>query len=303
MQSNSAIGFPYLILLSGVLSWSACTDVIQVDIDPAEDRLVIDSWLNNKSEPQTIRLTLSQPYFNNDFAPAVSDAEVMVMDSTGAEYVFVNQGDGNYVWTPETGTSLGMPGMKYTLQIVREGDTYTAASIMKRVPPIDTIQVEIRNDFGFADGHYASLFARDLPGLGDTYWIKAYKNGEFLNKPNELNIAYDAGFDAGGEVDGVVFIPPIRDLINRFPDPDTGDDFETPPYKPGDDVHVEIHSITGEAFTFLKTARDQMSNGDNTIFSIPVTNTKSNVIRGSDGQPALGFFCVSAVSEATRIVE
>jgi hypothetical protein len=46
-----------------------------------------------------------------------------------------------------------------------------------------------------------------------------------------------------------------------------------------------------------------MINGDNTIFSIPLANTKSNVIRTSDGKPALGFFNVSAVSEKDRLVE
>ena len=50
-----------------------------------------------------------------------------------------------------------------------------------------------------------SFFARDPFGAGDTYWIKTYKNGSFLNKPQELNIAYDAAFDGGSASDGIVF--------------------------------------------------------------------------------------------------
>jgi hypothetical protein len=90
------------------------------------------------------------------------------------------------------------------------------------------------------------------------YGRKAYKNGVFLNKPTELNIAYDAAFDAGGGIDGITFITPIRELINRFPDPDTDDDFETAQYVADDQVHVEIHSIINEVFMFLQMARDQI---------------------------------------------
>jgi hypothetical protein len=293
-----------LASILAMLCVASCTDVVVVDIELAEERIVIDAWLNNKSEVQTVRLTLSQPYFSNAFAPGISDAVVTVVRNEADTLEFANQGDGNYNWTPQPGALLGDPGMTFHLNIDWRGEIYQGLSQMRRVPLIDTIRIEERNgELGYADGHWASLIARDLPGLGDTYWIKAYKNGIFLNKPNELNIAYDAGFDASGELDGVVFIVPIRELINRFPDPDTDDDFDVPPYVPGDEVHVEIHSITRDAFYFLQTARDQMNNGDNTIFSIPVANTQSNVFRQSDGGSAIGFFCVSAVSEKTRLVD
>lgn len=290
-----------------VLGMASCTDVVPVDIAPAPDQLVVDAWINNQSEPQTIRLTMSQPFFSNTFATGVIDADVRVTNENGEVFFFADQGNGNYIWTPaEPGTTIGEPGMQYDLQIQWGDDLYRAESQMHRVPVIDSIGIEVRNgELGYADGHWASLFARDFPGLGDTYWIKAYKNDVFLNKPAELNIAYDAAFDAGGGIDGITFITPIRELINRFPDPgpDSEDDFETPPYVVGDEVHVEVHSITNEAFRFLQTARDQMNNGSNTIFAIPVANTKSNVFKESDNTPVLGFFCVSAVSEETRVVE
>ncbi len=292
------------VTLATTLGLGSCTDVVQVDIEPADDQLVVDGWINSKSEPQTIRLTMSQPYFSNTFASGVTGAEVVVTKENGDILVFEDQANGSYVWTPEPGNNIGEPGMQFDLEILWDGEEFHAESVMRRVPAIDSIGIELRNgELGFADGHWASVYAKDVPGLGDTYWIKAYKNGVFLNKPSELNIAYDAAFDAGGEIDGVTFITPIRELINRIPDPDTDDDFETPPYIVGDEVHVEIHAITTEAFRFLQTARDQMNNGDNTIFAIPVANTKSNVFKTSDNTAILGFFCVSAVSERTRVVE
>lgn len=302
-RSRHHIAHFALITLTGFVAWQ-CTDVIAVEVEDVPEQLVIDAWINNLPQPQTIRLTLSQPYFDNAFAPPVTDADIAVTDDEQNVYPFTHEGDGNYVWTPGQGETLGDVGTEFTLGISWDGDIYAATSEMRRVPLIDSLVTEFREEeLGLPAGIYAEVFARDFSGTGDTYWIKAYKNGHFLNKPVELNIAYDAAFDAGSQVDGLVFITPIRELINRIPDPDGPDDFDVPPYAPGDSIRVEIHSITREAFEFLKIARDQMNNGANAIFAIPLANPQGNIIAVSTQAQALGFFCVSAVSREGKIIE
>ena len=74
------------------------------------------------------------------------------------------------------------------------------------------------------------------------------------------------------------------------------------PYNEGDVVRVEIHSISNEAFNFLEVARDQINNGDNGIFSIPLANTRTN-ITSEEGKAVLGFFNIAAVSSASILVE
>ncbi len=285
------------------LGFTNCTDVIIVDIEDVPPQLVVDAWINNRSEAQTIRLTMSQGYFDNTLATAVITAEVIVADDYGNLLEFIHAGDGNYVWTPTAGETIGPIGTTFYLGIEWNGSSFGSQSVLYPVPHIDSIQVEFReNELGFADGHYAQFFARDLQGRGDTYWIKSFKNGQFLNKPFELNFAWDAGFDGGADTDGLIFLPPIREAINRFPDPDTDDNSDVPPWVPGDEVRVEIHSITNLAFDFLDIARDQMTNGANTIFTIPIANTRTNIIALGE-EEALGFFCVSAISSLTRIIE
>jgi hypothetical protein len=175
---------------------------------------------------------------------------------------------------------------------------------MNDVPPIDSITQEFREDeFGSPDGIYAQFFARDLIGEGNTYWIKTYKNGVFLNKPLEINLAYDAGFSAGSAVDGLIFIPPIREAINRVPDEDTDDNSDVAPWAVDDEIKVEIHSISLEAFNFMGTAQRQMINGLNGIFSEPVINTPGNIINTTGSEKILGVFNVAAVSEMTRVIQ
>ena len=289
----------YLLKLAVLaLFISSCEDVIDVDLVDAEAELVVDAWLNDQSLPQEIKLTLSQPYFDSRLASGVENATVTVSSSNGGNWEFIHQEEGRYIWTPSTGEVLGSLQDSFFLNISWEGKNYSSSSVINRVPPIDSIVTEFRQDEIFGpDGIYAQFFARDPLGVGDTYWIKTYKNGEFLNKPAELNIAYDAGFDPGSRIDGLIFIPPIREFVNRVPDEDNpDDDIMIPPYDPGDRIRVEIHSINLGVFRFLETARDQMRNGENTIFAIPLSNTRGNVVETSTGKLALGVFCVSAIS-------
>lgn len=286
-----------LVLLAG------CTDVIPIQTEPVDRQIVVDAWINTLDAPQTIRLTWSQPYFDSAFAEGIIDASVTVVNDQGIEFDFEHAGDGNYIWE-SMGQTLGMIGTVFNLSIERDGNKYIAMSQLRRVPEIDSIHTEFREaEFGFPEGIYGELFARDFVGTGDTYWIKTYKNGAYLNKGFELNIAYDAGFDPGSQIDGLVFIPPIREMINRSPDPDTEDDINVPPYAAGDSIYVEIHSITPEAFSFLEITRDQINNGANTIFAIPLANPVSNVVDADTGDRLLGFFCVSAVSMLGKVIE
>ncbi len=298
----------FFVLLFVSVLFPACQDVIDLDLEEGKSQFVIDAWINNKPEAQVIKLRYTSTYFNSTPSPKATGAEVVVTSSTGETYTFTDENnDGDYTWTPATGESFGGIGEDYLLSVVLEGKEYTAVSTMNRVMPIDTITYEDREEEqGDPAGIYAEFFATDFVGTGDSYWIKAFKNDQYLNKPSELNTAYDAGFTPGGNIDGLVFITPIRTGINRVPDSgdDAVDDSDQPPYKVGDKITVEIHSLTDEAFFFLEQALIQMTLGDQTIFASPVVNVPTNIISPSgEDNEAVGFFCVSAVSRKERMVE
>ncbi|MEO1259039.1 MAG: DUF4249 domain-containing protein [Bacteroidota bacterium] len=294
--------FPFLSAL--LLFASSCTDVIDVETDPADSQLVVDAWINDLMEPQSIRLTQSQAYFDNSFSDGVTNATVMIESSEGTTFEFVHEAEGRYVWTPSVTGELGAVGTSFVLTIELDGETYTSETTLFDAPPVDSITQEFRDDqIGGPDGIYTEFFARDLPGLGNTYWIKTFKNGAFLNKPQEMNLAYDAAFDAGGEIDGLIFIPPIREATNRVADDDGDDDNDVPPWEPGDEIRVEIHSISNAAHDFMSIAQEQMTNGDNTIFAIPLANTTSNVANAATGERVLGFFNVAKVTSLTKMIE
>jgi hypothetical protein len=303
MNFKSNIKYLFILVLFAQ-TFSSCEDVVDIETDELTPQVVVDAWLTNQSVPQTINLTLSQPYFDNRLPEGLTGATIRVTRDDNQVFEFKEIEEGNYVWTPENDETIGEVGSQYSLSIELDGNTYVAFSEMNDVPPIDSITQEFREDeFGSPDGIYAQFFARDLIGEGNTYWIKTYKNGVFLNKPLEINLAYDAGFSAGSAVDGLIFIPPIREAINRVPDEDTDDNSDVAPWAVDDEIKVEIHSISLEAFNFMGTAQRQMINGLNGIFSEPVINTPGNIINTTGSEKILGVFNVAAVSEMTRVIQ
>lgn len=306
----------YFLFLITILLLTSCEDIIDLELEQNEPQLVVDAWLDDQPGPQVIKLRRTIGYLDNSFTPEVTGAtitvaDVNVIDSTINQiYVFEDDdNDGNYVWTPSTPDErLVQEGKDYGLLIDLDGDQYISLSKANRSIPIDSIGYEFREDeVGQPDGIYAQIFAKDAVGEGDVYWIKTFKNGSFLNKAQEMNLAYDGAFGPGSNSDGILFIPPIRFGINRVPDSGDGaiDDFDIPPYAVGDSIRVEIHSLTQEAFWHLFQAREQMTQGDNGLFATPINNVPSNIFPQNEDakENPVGFFCVSKVSAAERKVE
>jgi len=282
--------FFILIILSAL--FTSCEDPIEVTLIEADPLLVVDAWLNNIDETQVIKLTSSQPYFDNTPATGVTNADITVTRGDGEMFLFTHTDNGTYTNTLAPSTTIGEVGDSFTLNISVDSKQYAATTTLNRTAPIDSIRQELRENEVFGDnGIYCELMSRDPVGLGDTYWIKTYKNGEYLNRPSELNIAYDAGFDSGGEVDGFIFITPIRELINAF-----SDDLLPEPYVSGDDIRVEVHSLSEDNFFYMETFRDQLINSQNGIFAEPLSNTKGIVEHTNGDENVLGTFNVAAIS-------
>ena len=282
-----------------VLAFSSCEDVISVEPEFAEDQIVIDAWIDNRNIPQEIKITRSQQYFDNSRPVGLDNANVSVARSDGEVFSFINQGDGRYIWSPQAEEGLGEVGQTFTLEIDLGSESFTAQTTIQRVPTVDSITQEFReNEIFLDDGIYLEFFARDPSGTGDAFWVKAFKNGEFLNNASQMNLVFDAGFDAGSQLDGIIFIPPIREFINELDE----DDIDTP-WNPGETCKVEIHSLSLDAFNFLEIARDQINNGGNGIFSLPLANTRTNITNNSGGLEPLGLFNIAAVTSREITVE
>ncbi|MBE9463851.1 DUF4249 domain-containing protein [Dyadobacter subterraneus] len=291
-----------LCLLSIPLLW-ACDDEINVKTSSADSVLNIDAWINNKPETQHIYLTLSQDYFDNkNLPPVASGALVTVTDNEGHVFKFAEDSTsvtGAYSWYPAKGELLGAVGRSYTLKVVYKGETFTATSVMNRVPIVDSLTLSYREGQGMLDDTYSAEFwAKDPAGKGDTYWMRGYKNGKLLNKASEITTAYDAGVSSGSGFDGVTFISPVRLGVNA--DDLDSDDRPVSPLANGDSIYVEIHSINLSSFNYLAevvSQADRMGGISELFTSAPLANVSTNIVNSNkNGSAVVGYFNVAAVS-------
>lgn len=291
--------FRWSVVLAA-LGLFSCETIIQPQLEEAEPVLVVDAWINNRSEEQIIRLSTTLGYFDNQDLPGVVNAQVTVRNETSArDFIFLHQGSGIYRWLPASADdSLGTTNDVFSLEVQTPLGDYAAASKSGRVPVIDSISFITEPASGLLpEITVAEFWSVDPAGKGDTYWIKAWRNDTLLLKPSEINLAYDAGFSEGGNYDGGPFITPKRRGVTPFDADEDGNVIN--PFDPGDSLYVEIHSITRPAFDFLNEVIIQTNRpgGFQELFAAPAENVGTNIQpENASTPPAVGFFNVASVS-------
>lgn len=309
-----------LILNIIILLFISCEDVINVDLATGRPQIVVDGWINNKFEKQKIRLVNTIGYFDTSTPPFIENATVKIIDQVNNKVLNFNyESDGYYTWSPsalsDTLIVRNRPGdfdrdsdglydnyYKLEINVNFEGKNVSLESYtsLERTPIIDSLVFKTSKQDNVEDEKiYGAIWAKDYKGPADCYWIKTFKNGDFLNKKDEMLLAFDitpGRSDYGNEITkDTYFIPPVRQGINPTLTEEEVN-AKAPLYSVGDSVYCEIHSMTEKAFDFLSQARSQMSNGG--LFASPLANVPSNIIASDSesGGMAVGVFCGSAIS-------
>jgi hypothetical protein len=284
-----------------VVFFSSCEDVVKVNVESGPPKLVIDAFVNNLHETQRIRLTESIPYFNiPGTEPPVSGATVLIIDTSDVLnpklFLFADSGKGNYIFKPNPAAGdTFITGRNYALVIIRGSDTLVSLSKMNPTAKIDSLFIvnESGDNPGILKGKYVELAANDLPGQGNTYWIKTWFNDTFRSSVFDMNLAFDMAGSPNSQ-DGGLFIWPIRyGALNDF----------RSPYSVGDKVRVEIHSITPETYYWLQLIRNENQNGG--LFATPPSSIGTNIFNFNPSKRTnvAGFFCMSAVSRSVIAVK
>lgn len=68
-----------LILLLIALSFAACTEKMDIELDESYTRVVAEGMITNEPGPHLIRLTTTAPYFSNQPVPVISGAKVYLV--------------------------------------------------------------------------------------------------------------------------------------------------------------------------------------------------------------------------------
>lgn len=277
-------------IIAFIFFLGACEKVVQLDVPEAEPRVVIDGTLSNVSEQWKIKLSLTQPYFDQSGISFVDDAKVYVEDNTGVIDTLTYDTDGYYV---SNGIRQCVVGNTYTLRVEHGSKTYTATEKCFYQDTIDFIQsyyLPERNGF-IPVGYYVFEKANEYEPDGDFYLWNIYRNGEILTD----SIGYIIDTDEFRETS--YFNLPI-DPNDPLKDIDRGI-FPRPfpwSFEKGDSVTIEQWRISEDYYNFIaEFATQQQRSG--TPFDPPPFNPTSNIKGG-----AYGFFRVVNNSSKSIIV-
>lgn len=169
------------IFLLVLISLTSCEEEIDLDLNTAVPKLVIEASINYYPDPNVtdfpkIKLSLTAPYFDTNILP-ITSAEVTITDEQGNIYPFVHNENGLYY-----GDFEPQPNTDYTLEIMYENELYTATTQLVSAVPLEF--VEQRNDAGFSGEDIELKVFFDDPAGEDNFYF-------FEGKSEKGNI-YDA---------------------------------------------------------------------------------------------------------------
>jgi hypothetical protein len=148
----------------------SCTKVVEVDVETAEPKLVIDAsidWVKGTTgNEQKIKLSTTTGYYNTIF-PTVSGADIVITNSANTVFSFIeNPGTGEYICSnfhPVTGET-------YTLKVVLNGEVYTATETCIGVPNIEN-NIEQNNSGGFGGNEVEIKYTYQDNGNEENYYL------------------------------------------------------------------------------------------------------------------------------------
>lgn len=267
----------YLYILILLLTFS-CEDVIDVDLNDAPPKLVIDAsieWFKGTAgNEQSIKLTLSAPYFDSTVHPATG-AQVAVTNTNNTIFNFIE--DGN---TGIYKTSSFVPEINetYILTIIYQNETYIGSETLRSVVPIE--YVEQNDEGGFT---------------GDETELKA-----FYNDPADEENYYFFEF-----ISDIPEIPTLEVYKDEFTNGNlifgfyTEEDLDT-----NDVVVIRNHGVSRRFYNFMFILLQQNSEEGGGPFETQPATVRGNCINQTnpDNFP-LGYFRVSEVAEFIYTVQ
>ncbi|EAR01268.1 DUF4249 family protein [Maribacter sp. HTCC2170] len=273
-------------LLLLIVAFTSCEDVIDVPVQTAQTRLVIEASLDwekgTTGNEQSITLRTSTAFFDSSSTTAAAGASVTVTnDDSGAVFIFEDQNNGNYT-TNEFVPVLGQP---YALEVIHDGQTYLATETLTAVPDIIDLYQDTEDGFSDEDIELHVVF-NDPPEEGNSYLFVFRKSGELLP---DLEVGYDE-FVNGNEID----------WWYELEDDEDTDKNES--LQPDDVVAIEMYGISEAYKNYMEILIDQI--GGVGLFEATPVSVKGNCVNATNPDNyAHGYFRLTEVNKVSYTVE
>jgi hypothetical protein len=278
------------IILAFVIALSACERIVELEIPSSDPTIVVEGQITSQLEPWKIRLTMSQPYFDQSNLSFVSNAEVSIVGTEGSDVNLIYIDSGYY---KSEFPQQCIAGETYSLTIKHDGKEYFASEEAPLAFPIDTIaSYYLPENNGFIEeGYYVFIQGREREEQGDYYLFNAYRN-------DTLKDDFGSNLDSD-EFGSVSYLNEDFDINNIVLELSKGKTPRPFPFtvEPGDTVRVEQYAISEKYFNYIFDIEAQLGRSG-TPFDPPPANPNNNISNGG-----LGYFSVVHKEEAKIVVD
>lgn len=259
---------PLLIVLFISIFFTSCEEVVNVDLDTAPPKLVIEAAINwqkgTTGKQQAIKLTTTTGYFQN-VIPTVSGATVFIKNSKNEQFNFTEvPKTGRYVCT----NFIPVIDESYSLTVINNGITYNATETMKSVAPISRIEQNNEGGFTGKDIEIKAFFTD--PADADNFYLFKYV---YSSKVTSTYYASEDKFFQGNEFFS------------------SSDDDEL---KVGDEVEMTHYGISKQYYNYMNILVSIAGSNTGGPFQSPPATVKGNIINMNDkANYPLGYFSLS----------
>ncbi|MBF4491996.1 DUF4249 domain-containing protein [Flavobacterium sp. JLP] len=257
-----------LIVFFISIFFTSCEEVVDVDLDTAPPKLVIEAAINwqkgTNGRQQTIKLTTTTGYFEN-VIPTVSGATVYIKNSQNQQF--------NFIEVPKTGRYVctnfrPVINEKYSLTVINNGETYTADETFQSVAPIT--RIEQNNEGGFTGKDIEIKAFYNDPADADNFYLYKYV---YSNKIKSNYYVDEDKFFQGNEFFSI------------------SDDDEL---KIGDEIEITHIGISKQYYNYMSILVSIAGNNVGGPFQSPPATVKGNIINTTNkANYPLGYFSLS----------
>ncbi|MFA5244546.1 MAG: DUF4249 domain-containing protein [Pedobacter sp.] len=211
-----------LMLFTGFLILTSCEDVIDLDLQKTEPRIVIDGSISNQNENHFVRISKTIPFDASNTFNGLKGAKVSLTTSGGLSVSLKEISDGVY----RSPMFRGTPGVTYKLEVIAEGKVYTASSTMPNPVLPDSISFKQLSFFGNTRV-YPNVYYKDPANVQNQYRYILK-----VNNKQQADIVFEDRFNDGNNVSDLIIY-------------DSGDDL-----KRGDVIDIEMQTIDRNVFKY-----------------------------------------------------
>lgn len=259
-------------LLVAIIGLSSCEEVIILDLENDEPKLVIEAVVDAKAESVSVLLTKSNGFYEDISLAGVNTATITLTlaDGSAVNVPFVANG----LYTATGITTAVNDALSITIND-GEGNTYTASARTPNATTIDSLSTE---EITFGPGSDRDgdnprfrvfTYWQDLASVENYYRIRAFKNDTL--QANIYTLVDDIGNDG-------------NQIFRPF-----SDAFES-----GDVVRIQLLALDKSTFTYFSDLSVIQGDGPNS--SSPF-NPHSNF-----DNDALGYFGILQIDEQVMVI-